>query len=48
MESGEFIDESTNGRLDGFYLLGWGADYPHVTNFLDFHFSASNPQYGDT
>jgi ABC-type transport system substrate-binding protein len=47
MESGEFIDESTNGRLDGFYLLGWGADYPHVTNFLDFHFSKSNPQFGD-
>jgi ABC-type transport system substrate-binding protein len=47
MESGEFIDESTNGRLDGFYLLGWGADYPHVTNFLDFHFSSENPQYGD-
>jgi ABC-type transport system substrate-binding protein len=46
MESGEFIDESTNGRLDGFYLLGWGADYPHVTNFLDFHFSSSNPQFG--
>jgi len=46
MESGEFIDESTNGRLDGFYLLGWGADYPHVTNFLDFHFSSKNPQYG--
>jgi len=46
MESGEFIDESTGGRLDGFYLLGWGADYPHVTNFLDFHFSAHNPQYG--
>jgi ABC-type transport system substrate-binding protein len=47
MESGEFIDESTNGRLDGFYLLGWGADYPHVTNFLDFHFSKSNPQFGE-
>ncbi|MBM3143670.1 MAG: peptide ABC transporter substrate-binding protein [Chloroflexi bacterium] len=47
MESGEFIDESTNGRLDGFYLLGWGADYPHVTNFLDFHFGATNPQFGD-
>ena len=46
MESGEFIDESTNGRLDAFYLLGWGADYPHVTNILDFHFSAQNPQYG--
>ena len=47
MESGEFIDESTNGRLDGLYLLGWGADYPHVTNFLDFHFSKSNPQFGE-
>jgi ABC-type transport system substrate-binding protein len=47
MESGEFIAESTTGKLDGFYLLGWGADYPHVTNFLDFHFSASNPQFGD-
>ncbi len=48
MESGEFIAESTDGNLDGFYLLGWGADYPHVTNFLDFHFSAANPQFGDT
>lgn len=47
MESGEFIAESTDGRLDGFYLLGWGADYPHVTNFLDFHFGANNPQFGD-
>ena len=47
MESGEFIDESTNGRLDGFYLLGWTGDYPHPTNFLDFHFSEFNPQYGD-
>ena len=46
MESGEFIDESTGGRLDGLYLLGWGADYPHVTNFLDFHFGKSNPQFG--
>jgi ABC-type transport system substrate-binding protein len=47
MESGEFIAESTAGNLDGFYLLGWGADYPHVTNFLDFHFGEANPQYGD-
>ncbi|HAV78256.1 MAG TPA: peptide ABC transporter substrate-binding protein [Anaerolineae bacterium] len=46
MESGAFIEESTAGRLDGFYLLGWGADYPHVTNFLDFHFGAANPQFG--
>jgi len=48
MESGEFIDESTNGRLDGIYLLGWTGDYPHPTNFLDFHFSKQNPQFGDT
>ena len=47
MESGAFIEESNAGRLDGFYLLGWGADYPHITNFLDFHFSAANPQFGD-
>lgn len=47
MESGAFIDESTQGRLDGFYLLGWGADYPHVTNFLDFHFGEANPQFGE-
>ncbi|UCC86005.1 MAG: hypothetical protein JSV81_14230, partial [Anaerolineales bacterium] len=47
MESGEFIEESQAGRLDGLYLLGWGADYLHVTNFLDFHFSRSNPQFGD-
>jgi ABC-type transport system substrate-binding protein len=47
MESGAFIEESTAGRLDGFYLLGWNADYPHVTNFLDFHFGEANPQFGD-
>lgn len=47
MESGEFIAASTDGQLDGFYLLGWGADYPHVTNFLDFHFGEQNPQFGD-
>lgn len=47
MESGEFIDASTSGNLtDGMHLLGWGADYPHVTNFLDFHFGENNPQFG--
>ncbi len=47
MESGQFIDESTSGRLDGLYLLGWGADYPHVTNFLDYHFTAGTIQFGN-
>lgn len=47
MESGEFIEQASIGALDGLYLLGWGADYPHVTNFLDFHFGVNNPQFGD-
>lgn len=47
MESGAFIEASTSGSLtDGLYLLGWGADYPHITNFLDYHFGAANPQFG--
>lgn len=47
MESGAFIEESGAGRLDGFYLLGWTGDYPHITNFLDFHFGRDNIQWGD-
>ena len=46
-ESGAFIDNSSAGLLDGFYLLGWGADYPDPTNFLDYHFNNSqNLQFG--
>jgi len=45
-ESGTFIGNSNAGTLDGFHLLGWGADYPHVTNFLDFHFSGNRVQFG--
>ena len=48
MESGEFIDTADAGELEGFHLLGWGADYPDATNFLDFHFgSGASPQFGD-
>ncbi len=47
MESGAFIEASSAGSLDGLYLLGWTADYPHVTNFLDFHFGRANPQFGN-
>ena len=46
MESGEFISRANAGALDGFYLLGWGADYPHITNFLDYHFASTNKQFG--
>ena len=48
MESGEFIDAADAGELEGFHLLGWGADYPDATNFLDFHFGAgASDQFGD-
>ncbi len=47
VESGEFIQTSSAGGYDGIHLLGWTGDYPHVTNFLDFHFAASNAQFGD-
>ncbi len=46
METGEFIDSASSGLLDGIYLLGWQGDYPHITNFLDYHFSRNNPQFG--
>lgn len=48
MESGAFIEESSLGNLNGFHLLGWGADYPHVTNFLDYHFGKDQKQFGTT
>ncbi len=47
MESGPFLEAASAGSLEGLYLLGWGADYPHPTNFLDYHFSESNLQFGD-
>ncbi len=46
IESGAFIEATSVGAQDGIHLLGWGADYPHVTNFLDTHFTG--PQFGDT
>lgn len=47
MESGAFLDASDAGELS-LHLLGWGADYPDATNFLDFHFGAgSSDQFGE-
>ena len=48
MESGAFIEESQAGRLDGFHMLGWTGDYPHITNFMDFHFGAEVTQFGSS
>lgn len=45
-ESATFLDNASKGNLEMF-LLGWGADYPDATNFLDSHFgTGANDQFG--
>jgi peptide/nickel transport system substrate-binding protein len=47
MESGAFLDAADKGELKGLHLLGWGADYPDQTNFLDVHFGpGASDQFG--
>jgi ABC-type transport system substrate-binding protein len=33
-----YLATNSRGELDGIVMLGWGADYPDVTNFLDVFF----------
>lgn len=48
MESGAFLEAADAGTVDGLHLLGWGADYPDMTNFVDYHFGAgASDQFGD-
>jgi peptide/nickel transport system substrate-binding protein len=48
MESGAYLDAADSGLLTGLHLLGWGADYPDMTNFLDYHFGGgSSAQFGE-
>ncbi len=45
-ESATFLDNASAGNLEMF-LLGWGADYPDATNFLDAHFgTGANESFG--
>lgn len=46
VESGAYVEATTTGQTAGIHMFGWGADYPHITNFLDFHFNENNPQLG--
>jgi peptide/nickel transport system substrate-binding protein len=46
-ESGTFIAGATAGNYT-LTLLGWGADYPDATNFLDYHFNnTGNKNFGN-
>jgi peptide/nickel transport system substrate-binding protein len=46
MESGAFLDAAQKGQL-ALHMLGWGADYPDQTNFLDYHFGkGASKQFG--
>lgn len=48
MESGAFLAAGDAGQLQGIHLLGWGADYPDMTNFVGYHFGAgASKQFGD-
>ena len=45
-ELGTFLDNASKGNLEMF-LLGWGADYPDQTDFLDAHFgTGANDSFG--
>ena len=44
-ESTTLIDNVNSGSLP-FYLLGWGADFPDPSNFIDYHFGPAQVQFG--
>jgi len=47
MESAAYLDATSAGTVGGLHLLGWGADFPDIVNFLDYHFGAgSSKQFG--
>ncbi len=45
-ESGTYLTNASAGNLS-LHMLGWGADYPDQTDFLDYHFGAgASKQFG--
>jgi ABC-type transport system substrate-binding protein len=47
-ESATFIDNNTAGKLDGIFMLGWGADYPDTSDFVDYFFgTAAGKKFGN-
>lgn len=47
VESGAYLAAASAGKLE-LHLLGWGADYPDATDFLDYHFGkGASDQFGD-
>lgn len=44
-ESGTLIGNSGKGNL-GFFLLGWGEDYPDATDWFDYHFGPAGKTFG--
>jgi peptide/nickel transport system substrate-binding protein len=47
LESGAMLDKAAAGTIEGIHLLGWNGDYPHITNWMDFHLSATQKQFGN-
>lgn len=45
-ESGTFLENANKGKLNGLIMLGWIADYPHMTNFVDVHFGPNSLNFG--
>lgn len=37
-----YLGTASRGELDGIFILGWGADYPDITNFLDVFFGVGS------
>jgi ABC-type transport system substrate-binding protein len=47
LESAAMTDGFAAGTLTGLAMIGWGADYPDPSNFLDYHFgSGSGKKFG--